>query len=320
MVWAGQRKRKYYTTLTWVSARRKLTSTDEGEFDVSRAELFEALGHHTRIGILQALEERPMTFSELKRKTGIESSGLLSFHLGKLTHLVTPNQDGAYALTEQGKEAVRMIGITRSGGSEERTVKVRNPGRSRYLVVIGVLLALVIALGSVAIYQQNQLGPLLGAVQTHDSVVVYGTLMGGGTNWVAGITPTSHSSKIVFTSSSGSNTTAVPNAAGQYWVTLLGGQKYTVTVYWEAALSCSTACMPIINSTGFSVTASSISPCPAGGCQSQSQVTGYGTPWNTVLVDAQSPNGTNAVGSGRCTGNVVDVYSTTGSYNYDLSC
>jgi hypothetical protein len=257
-----------------------------------------------------------MGFSELKKTTGIESSVLLSFHLGKLAHLVSPNQDGAYALTDQGKEAVRMIRITKSGGSEERTVKVRTPSRRPYLVAISILLAVVIALASVAVYQQSQLGPLSGAVQSHDPVVVYGTLAGAGTNWVPGITPASHSAQIVFTSPSGSNTTAVPNPAGQYWVTLTGGEKYTVTVNWETALSCSTACVSIINSTGFSVNAGTATPCPAGGCQSQSQ----GPIYATGFVTWQSPNSTSAIGSGTCNGNVVGVYSITGSYNYNLSC
>lgn len=298
--------------------RRKVTSNDEGEFDASRAELFEALGHHTRIAILQALEERPMGFSELKKSTGIESSGLLSFHLGKLTHLVSPNQEGAYALTDQGKEAVRMIRITRSGGSDEHTIKVRTPSRRPYLVAIAVLLTVVIALGSVAVYQQNQLAPLSNAVQSHDPLVVYGTLTGAGSDWVEGITATSHSAQIVFTSSTGSSVTAIPNAEGQYSVILPGGQKYNVTVNWVATLSCTTDCWSIINSTGFSLgTAQLATPCPTGGCQ------GHATAWSmtgSVVVDFQSANSTNTAASGSCTGNVLDAYSTTGSYEYNFSC
>ncbi len=257
-----------------------------------------------------------MSFSELKKKTGIESSGLMSFHLGKLTHLVTPNQEGAYALTDQGKEAVRMIRITRSGGSDERTIKVRTQNRRPYVVAIAVLLAVVIALGSVAVYQQNQLGPLSNAVQSHDPLIVYGTLAGGGSEWVSGITATSHSSQIVFTSSNGSSVTAVPNAEGEYSVILPGGQEYAVTVDWQATLSCSTACGSIINSTGLSIsTAQTATPCPTGGCQ------GHATTWSiTGVVSVQLPNSTNGSASGSCTGNVLDAYSTSGSYNYNISC
>jgi DNA-binding transcriptional ArsR family regulator len=55
---------------------------------------FEALGHPTRLRILQALSESPLGFSDLKKKTGIESNGLLSFHLGKLDGLVKSSQEG----------------------------------------------------------------------------------------------------------------------------------------------------------------------------------------------------------------------------------
>lgn len=58
----------------------------EKVFDSSRAELFEALGHPTRVKILKALGERPMGFAELKREVGIESGGHLQFHLGKLAN------------------------------------------------------------------------------------------------------------------------------------------------------------------------------------------------------------------------------------------
>jgi DNA-binding transcriptional ArsR family regulator len=66
----------------------------EPEFNTSRAELFEALGHPIRIKILQALERKPMGFAELKKATGIESSGHLSFHLTKLEGLLKVGVDG----------------------------------------------------------------------------------------------------------------------------------------------------------------------------------------------------------------------------------
>jgi DNA-binding HxlR family transcriptional regulator len=66
-----------------------------GGFDSSRAELFDELGHPTRIRILQALSEQAMTFSELKKEVGIESSGHLIFHLGKLNLLFLANANGA---------------------------------------------------------------------------------------------------------------------------------------------------------------------------------------------------------------------------------
>jgi len=83
-------------------------SQNENHFDSSRAELFEALGHPTRVKILRTLRERPMSFSELKRETGIESSGHLQFHLGKLSSLVKTDSVGNYALTDEGRDALHV--------------------------------------------------------------------------------------------------------------------------------------------------------------------------------------------------------------------
>ena len=83
----------------------------QDEFDLEEAELFEALGHPTRIGILQALEEKPRSFSELKRETRIDSSGHLTFHLSKLARLIRINPEGRYRLTGVGKEALSVIAI-----------------------------------------------------------------------------------------------------------------------------------------------------------------------------------------------------------------
>lgn len=77
--------------------------------DSSRTELFEALGHPARMKILQSLNDAPMGFSELKRKVGMESSGHLQFHLGKLDGLVKTTPEGNYVLTDDGKEALRLL-------------------------------------------------------------------------------------------------------------------------------------------------------------------------------------------------------------------
>ena len=254
-----------------------------------------------------------MGFSELKRRVGIESSGLLSFHLGKLTHLVASNQEGAYVLTDQGKEAVRMIHITRSAGNDEHAVKVKvkSSDKRPYLVVISILLATVILLGSVAVYQQSQLVGLSGTL-SHDPVLVYGTF---ATGWANGITPTSTSSQIVFTSSSGVSITAIPNAAGQYAVSLPGGQNYTVTVHWRSNLTCSTACWPIISAPP-TVTSATVSPCPTGGCPPQHPSGFYGS----VGVVGSMATSTQAVASGTCYGQVLGVHATTGSYQYNFPC
>jgi hypothetical protein len=62
-----------------------LTNDEQAiEKEEQQAEVFDALGHPTRIVILKALNEGPSGFAELKKKTGIESSGHLLHHLNKL--------------------------------------------------------------------------------------------------------------------------------------------------------------------------------------------------------------------------------------------
>jgi DNA-binding HxlR family transcriptional regulator len=48
------------------------------ERDKQRAEVFDAMGHPTRIVILKALSEGFLSFAELKKKMGIQSSGHLT--------------------------------------------------------------------------------------------------------------------------------------------------------------------------------------------------------------------------------------------------
>jgi DNA-binding transcriptional ArsR family regulator len=81
---------------------------DGSGFDRSKAEMFEALGHPLRIKLLEAMKDGPVSFSELKKRTGIESSGHLTFHLDKLDGLVTVNRQGNYILSDLGKEALAM--------------------------------------------------------------------------------------------------------------------------------------------------------------------------------------------------------------------
>lgn len=46
------------------------------------------LAHPTRVRILRILEKQPLSFADLKRVLGIESSGNLQHHLGKLGDLI----------------------------------------------------------------------------------------------------------------------------------------------------------------------------------------------------------------------------------------
>ncbi len=126
----------------------------KGDFNTEKAELYETLGHPTRILILQALSEKPMSFSELKRRANIDSSGNLSFHLNKLGHLVRTTSDGNYALSDEGREAIRVVEATERVGSATASAPIRIPNvartegrRSRSRIIVAVLLITLLVLG-----------------------------------------------------------------------------------------------------------------------------------------------------------------------------
>jgi DNA-binding transcriptional ArsR family regulator len=131
-----------------------LVEESESSFNESRAEVFEALGHPTRLKILQALSEKPLGFSELKRATGVDSNGLLAFHLRKLGDLVVVNTEGSYALADEGKEAIRIVqaSVNAHGTPPGSRWSFHIP-RSK-AIVAGLLVALVL-FGSFAVYQQQ---------------------------------------------------------------------------------------------------------------------------------------------------------------------
>jgi predicted transcriptional regulator len=72
-------------------------------------DLFEAVSHPMRIGIVKALAEKPLRFADLKRALKISSSGLLDFHLKKLNDLITTDNEGNYTLTEKGFAALTTV-------------------------------------------------------------------------------------------------------------------------------------------------------------------------------------------------------------------
>jgi DNA-binding transcriptional ArsR family regulator len=128
-----------------------------------RSELFEALSHETRIRILQALGEQSMSFAGLKKALQIESSGNLQHHLGKLSGLVKQTDDGLYALTDDGKEALRTLDAVRDI-DRASTTYLKESGNSRWrrgwwlgldnprLFPLVVVKALLIVLAGVAAY------------------------------------------------------------------------------------------------------------------------------------------------------------------------
>lgn len=115
----------------------------EGDFNRDRAELFEALGHPTRIRILQALSSAPLGFSELKREAGIESNGLMAFHLGKLEGLVKATPGGSYALTDDGREALRNIVANASPGNNGFAKKINR--KKTTILAIALVFTIIVS-------------------------------------------------------------------------------------------------------------------------------------------------------------------------------
>ncbi|MEB3787987.1 MAG: helix-turn-helix domain-containing protein [Desulfurococcales archaeon] len=84
-----------------------------GELD----EIFTALSHGLRRRIIALLAGSPngLSYSELLRNTGVESS-MLSFHLKKLKHLVERGDDGLYRLTGLGVKAASVLSCVQGDG------------------------------------------------------------------------------------------------------------------------------------------------------------------------------------------------------------
>jgi len=134
-----------------------MTENSDDSFNSSKAEVFEALGHPTRIRILRELAAKPLTYSELKRAAGMESNGLLTFHLGKMRDLVRLNPEGSYALTDEGREALQIVEASRNqseGGPFQRP-SIRVPHLNTILAALVVVL-IVLAAASAIEYNQIQ--------------------------------------------------------------------------------------------------------------------------------------------------------------------
>lgn len=111
-----------------------------------RAELFETLAHQTRIRILQALESQSMSFAELKRTLGMESSGNLQHHLGKLGNLVKQTEDGKYAITDDAKEALRLVGSIEQKPAQTGAIQVESSKTRWSLFSLALVSALLLTI------------------------------------------------------------------------------------------------------------------------------------------------------------------------------
>lgn len=128
------------------------------DFNVIRAEIFEAISHPLRIKILKALDEKPMGFAELGRTVGIESGGHLSFHINKLRHLVKMNKEGNYALTADGKEALWSVNALQKSTKVMTSAALRTSVRHKSLLkpILAVVVISVVVLGGLSAYEQGE--------------------------------------------------------------------------------------------------------------------------------------------------------------------
>ena len=134
---------------------------DDTEKEMQQAEVFDALGHPTRVVILKALNEGPAGFAELKKKTGIESSGHLLHHLNKLDGLVKTDEYGKYTLSEQGKDALLSLQTVEKVADLKANRKVANYLEHAETLLKGLFVAfaaLLILSSSLAFYRLKEMG------------------------------------------------------------------------------------------------------------------------------------------------------------------
>jgi DNA-binding HxlR family transcriptional regulator len=136
----------------------KMEDEKQVEKDRQRAEIFDALGHPTRILILKVLSEGSLGFADLKKKTVIESSGHLQHHLTKLNGLIKTDEYGKYCLSDEGKDALLTVqtveNISPKSNIKERAHKAHFGVGLKPVVFL--LIALLIASTAIAVYEYNQ--------------------------------------------------------------------------------------------------------------------------------------------------------------------
>lgn len=130
------------------------------EQDKQRAEIFDALGHPTRLQILKVLSEGSLGFADLKKKTAIDSSGHLQHHLTKLNGLIKTDDYGKYCLSDQGKDALLTVQTVENSSPKinigEKANRQHFNSKLGLKSVVIMLIALLIASSAVALLEYNQ--------------------------------------------------------------------------------------------------------------------------------------------------------------------
>ena len=147
------------------------------EQDRQRAEIFDALGHPTRILILKVLSEGSLGFADLKKKTAIESSGHLQHHLSKLNGLIKTDDYGKYCLSDEGKDALLTVQIVENTSPRSKT-KDKTKFKVGFKPVALLLITLLIATSAVAVYEYSQAISLNEKFAKANDVVTYYTKFG----------------------------------------------------------------------------------------------------------------------------------------------
>ncbi len=136
----------------------------QAEYDKQREEVFDALGHPTRIHILKVLSEGSLGFADLKKKTSIESSGHLQYHLTKLDGLIKTDEYGKYCLSDEGKDALLTVqtveNLSPRSNAKEKARKLNFSNTLGSKPAVFLLIALLIASTAIAVIEYNQIGNL----------------------------------------------------------------------------------------------------------------------------------------------------------------
>jgi len=151
-----------------------LTGSDNVEEDRRRAEVFDALSHPTRIMILKALSEEALGFADLKKKTGIESSGHMQHHLSKLSGLVKTDEYGKYILSDQGKDALLSVETVEktAQSAPKKNEKSKFFNNSFLLKSAVVALALLLMATSILVaYEYSQTSSLQNSISEQDNLI-----------------------------------------------------------------------------------------------------------------------------------------------------
>lgn len=96
-----------------------MSESEPAEYSISEcsdclapAEAFALIGNETRLSILEALwaaEERPVSFSDLRREVGMRDSAQFNYHLQKLSGHFVVQVEGGYDFKHAGEKVVRSV-------------------------------------------------------------------------------------------------------------------------------------------------------------------------------------------------------------------